>query len=382
MSTPKFVENHNLVAFLEKPTESEGFEQIIDFLNAIYVKYVLMVNSTAYTSCIEQFWATTKVKNVNGEAHIQALVDKKKVIITEASIRKDLRFEDKGGVDCLSNEVIFEQLTLMDSTMASTIICLVINKKFNFSKYIFDNMTQYKFVISADTKKLFANMKREGKGFSEVVTPLFETMMVQAPEDMVPSPSSEIPNEEGVPTTSNDPLPSGQDRVKLNELMILCTNLQKQALDLEKAKTVQAKEIASLKKRVKKLEQKRNLRTLRLKILRKVGTARRVESLTEASWGDQGSSIQGRKINDIDQDTEITLVDETQGRMNVEEMFGINDLDGDEVIMDATAGEDVEQSAKVAENKVSTADPVTTAGVEVTTAATTLQIYKDEVTLA
>ncbi|GKF23700.1 hypothetical protein Tco_0076022, partial [Tanacetum coccineum] len=33
MSTPKFAKTHNLVAFLDKPEESKGFEQIIDFLN-------------------------------------------------------------------------------------------------------------------------------------------------------------------------------------------------------------------------------------------------------------------------------------------------------------------------------------------------------------
>nr|GEX42321.1 copia protein [Tanacetum cinerariifolium] len=313
--------------------------------------------------CIEQFWATAKVKNVNREAQIQALVDKKKVIITEASIRRDLRFEDEGGVDCLSNEVIFEQLTFMgyeklsqkitfykaffshqwkflihtilqclsakttawnefSSTMASAIICLATNKKFNFSKYIFDNMVKHLdgevkilmyprfvqvffdnqvegmdrhnafFVISSHTKKVFANMKREEKDFFEKVTPLFEIMMKkqksrrkQRKEIEVPSPSSEIPNEEGVPITSNDPLHSGEDRMQLNELMILCTNLQKQVLDLEEAKTAQAKEIASLKKRVKKLEQKKKPRTSGLKRLRRVGSVRRVESSTEASLG-------------------------------------------------------------------------------------------------
>nr|GEV07701.1 uncharacterized mitochondrial protein AtMg00810-like [Tanacetum cinerariifolium] len=71
----------------DKHAESKGFEQIIDFLNASYIKYALTVNPT----------------------------DKKKVIITEASIRRDLRFKDKGGVDCLSNEVIFEELTLMSN---------------------------------------------------------------------------------------------------------------------------------------------------------------------------------------------------------------------------------------------------------------------------
>nr|GEX54717.1 hypothetical protein [Tanacetum cinerariifolium] len=70
MSTPKLTDVHNLVAFLSKPTESEGFEQIIDFLNANPIKYALMVNPTIYTSCIEQFWVTAKAKNINGEAQI------------------------------------------------------------------------------------------------------------------------------------------------------------------------------------------------------------------------------------------------------------------------------------------------------------------------
>nr|GEX05411.1 hypothetical protein [Tanacetum cinerariifolium] len=59
------------------------------------------------------FWAIATAKNINGEAQIHAKVDGKKVIIFEATIKRDLKFEDKEGVDCLSNEVIFEQLTLM-----------------------------------------------------------------------------------------------------------------------------------------------------------------------------------------------------------------------------------------------------------------------------
>nr|GEY49925.1 hypothetical protein [Tanacetum cinerariifolium] len=85
------------VSFLEKPTESEGFEKIIDFLNANPVKYELTVNPTIYTSCNKQFWATTKVKTINGEQQIQALVDKKKVIITETSVRSNLHLEDTGN---------------------------------------------------------------------------------------------------------------------------------------------------------------------------------------------------------------------------------------------------------------------------------------------
>nr|GEW91634.1 hypothetical protein [Tanacetum cinerariifolium] len=77
-------------------------------------------------------------------------------------------------------------------------------------------------------------------------------------------------------------------------------------------------------------------------------------------------------------------------RINKEDMFRVNDLDGDEVIVDVTTGKNIEQSTKDAEKEVSTADPVTTAGevvttaedVEVTIAATTPQVSKDELTLA
>ncbi|GKE93500.1 hypothetical protein Tco_1574595, partial [Tanacetum coccineum] len=74
------------------------------------IRYALTVNPTIYTSCIEQFWATTKVKTVNGVRQIQALIDKKKLIITESSIRSDLHLEDAEGTDCLPTATIFEEL--------------------------------------------------------------------------------------------------------------------------------------------------------------------------------------------------------------------------------------------------------------------------------
>ncbi|GKC26448.1 hypothetical protein Tco_1033742 [Tanacetum coccineum] len=94
MTTLQFADTHNLVAFLAKPAESEGFEQVVDFLNASSIRYALTVNPTIYTSCIEQFWATVKVKTANGEQQLQALVDGKKIIITEATVRRDLQPED------------------------------------------------------------------------------------------------------------------------------------------------------------------------------------------------------------------------------------------------------------------------------------------------
>ncbi|GJX38088.1 hypothetical protein Tco_0251391 [Tanacetum coccineum] len=397
------------------------------------------------------------------------------------SVRRDLHLQDAEGTECLPTATIFKELTRMgyekltqkltfykaffspqrkylihtilqclsakttawnefSSTMASAIICLATNQKFNFSKYIFDNMVKNSeggvkflmyprfvqvfmnkqvgdmshhkriFVTPSHTKKVFGNMKREGKCFSGRVTPLFQTMMVQAHEEIgegstnptdphhtptitqpslsqpqrkqksrkskkknieVPQPSGSTDNvpDENVPTTSNDPLLNGEDRLKLTELIDLCTNLQKKVLDLEKAKTAQDSEIASLKKRVKKLERRNKLRTLGFKRLRKVGSARRLESSNEASLGDQeDASKQGRKIADIDANAEVTLVDETQGR-NDEEMFDTGTLDGEEVF----AKQDV------VEKEVSAVDLVTTTGEVVTTAS--VKVSTAEVTI-
>ncbi|GJV30112.1 hypothetical protein Tco_1386560 [Tanacetum coccineum] len=63
-------------------------------------------------------------------------------------------------------------------------------------------------------------------------------------------PQDKARHEESVPTPSNDPQPSGEDSMQLTELMVLCTKLQTQVLDLQKAKDAQAKEIAALKKRI------------------------------------------------------------------------------------------------------------------------------------
>ncbi|GJZ19413.1 hypothetical protein Tco_0556003 [Tanacetum coccineum] len=95
----KFAETHNLIAFLSKLEQSDGFEQIVDFLNANPINYALTVNPTIYTSCIKQFWATAKAKTVNGDVQIQALVDGKKVIVTEASLRGDLQLADENVLD-------------------------------------------------------------------------------------------------------------------------------------------------------------------------------------------------------------------------------------------------------------------------------------------
>ncbi|GJR57078.1 ribonuclease H-like domain-containing protein [Tanacetum coccineum] len=139
---------------------------------------------------------------------------------------------------------------------------------------------------------------------------------------------------ENVSKHSNDPLltrgntfQSGEDSLKLNELMELCTNLQTRVLDLEKTKIKQAEEIISLKTRVKKLEQKKRSITHGLKRLYKVGLTDRVESSRDEESLGEDASKQGR-INAIDVDEDITLVND-QDDVN---MFDVNTLTGDEVL--------------------------------------------------
>ncbi|GJW71408.1 hypothetical protein Tco_0128325 [Tanacetum coccineum] len=91
-------------------------------------------------------------------------------------------------------------------------------------------------------------------------------------------PQDKTEHEESIPIPSNDLQPSGKDSMQLTELMVLCTKLQTQVLDLEKAKDAQAKEIAALMKRIQRLERKKISRPTSLKRLRKVGMSRRVES--------------------------------------------------------------------------------------------------------
>ncbi|GKC48391.1 hypothetical protein Tco_1066113, partial [Tanacetum coccineum] len=141
--------------------------------------------------------------------------------------------------------------------------------------------------------------------------------------------SKATPNEPSSPGTSSGGGPSGEDSLKLKELMELCTNLQNRVIDLEKTKTSQGNEIDSLKRRVKRLEKKDRKRTHKLKRLYKVDLTARVESSKDEGLGKEDASKQGR-IADIDANEDIYLVNV----QNDEDMFGVNDLDGDEVLVE------------------------------------------------
>ncbi|GJZ12541.1 hypothetical protein Tco_0547771 [Tanacetum coccineum] len=149
-------------------------------------------------------------------------------------------------------------------------------------------------------------------------------------------------------------------------------------LDLENAKAAQAQEITSLKKRVKKLEKNKGSITHKLKRLYKVGRSARIVSSNEASLGDQeDASKQGRKIDDIDNDAEITLVDETQGRHDDDIMFDVSDLASEEVFVAEQGVPDSKKDDVIEVNTAATT--VSTASTIPVSAAT---ITKDEITFA
>ncbi|GJY43554.1 hypothetical protein Tco_0431767 [Tanacetum coccineum] len=75
-----------MVAYLKKPTGSEGFQEIVDFLNGSHIRFALTKNPTIYVSIIEIFWQTATVRTIdNGEQEITATVDGKEFTIIEAS---------------------------------------------------------------------------------------------------------------------------------------------------------------------------------------------------------------------------------------------------------------------------------------------------------
>ncbi|GKB42858.1 putative ribonuclease H-like domain-containing protein, partial [Tanacetum coccineum] len=212
-------------------------------------------------SCYRYYYCS---QTVNDEKQIHATIDSKAVVVTEASIRSSLLLNDVDGTACLTNEAIFQNLALMgyegelnkltfqkalfspqwkylihtilhclslksiswnefSTNIASAVICLATNQKFNFSKLIFDGMlrnldtSKKKFlmyprflmvflnnqielgepfndvyVTPTHTQKVFSNMSRKGVKFSGKVTPLFDSMVVlhQAPEGEGDQPSA------------------------------------------------------------------------------------------------------------------------------------------------------------------------------------------------
>ncbi|GJW37305.1 hypothetical protein Tco_0060225 [Tanacetum coccineum] len=280
MATLESCPKHNMIAYLEKTEGNAEFHEVIDFLRSSSIYHALTVSLVVSTKFVEQFWMSAKSKIINNVRHITAKVAGKSVSIFEASIRSDLLFDDADGIDSLPNQAIFDAIQLMGyegdltvltfnkalfspqwrflfhtinhclsskstswdqipTNIATAVICLTSNQKYNFSKLIFDGMLRHldakkKFVmyprfisiflgkqlvnvsvpldhfpVNTLTSKVFSFMVKKGKHFSGKVTPLFDTMLVQPTQDEgasserlsdaqpppSPAPTSEVPNE-------------------------------------------------------------------------------------------------------------------------------------------------------------------------------------------
>nr|GEZ38951.1 hypothetical protein [Tanacetum cinerariifolium] len=247
---------------------------------------------------------------------LRALINGKKVVVTEDFIRRDLYLDDTDEVECLPNEEIFAKLVRMGYQRSPPKLTFykafffaqwkfsihTFIQKFNFSKYLFDSMVRNvdspskilmyprfqkvvmdnqvddqtshntRYTSHVLTQKVFANMRRVRKGFLGVETPLFALKLVQPQPQAaeakdvamltIPVPPSSPPQEQ-LTTTSKSSMSL------LTTLMETCASLSQKVAELEKDKHTQALEILKPKKMVKKMEKKKRLKHSGFKRLRK-----------------------------------------------------------------------------------------------------------------
>nr|GEU96645.1 hypothetical protein [Tanacetum cinerariifolium] len=264
--------------------------------------------------------------------------------------KSDAAEDDAEGVVCLPNEEIFAGLAQMGYEKPST--KLTFYKAFFSSQWKFlihtilqslsakrtswnefstemASATQVgylsthttRFISPTLTQKVFANMRRFGKGFSRVETPLFEEDVAH---DAIPSPlSHDIPSPFQEPSSppqqphsSPQASPQGAEfPTHIQQVLDVCSALTRRVENLEHDNAAQKLEIIKLQVRVKRLERANKVKSSKLRRLRKVGASKRVDSSDDL----KDVFNQGRMIDDLDKDKGIELVKdadiaETEGR--------------------------------------------------------------------
>nr|GEW32078.1 putative ribonuclease H-like domain-containing protein [Tanacetum cinerariifolium] len=324
-----------------KSDASERFNQIINFLNGSYIEYALTVNPTIYVSCIKQFWNTVAIKQSNDVTRLQALVDKKKVVVTKAAIKDALYLDDAEGVDCLPNEEIFTALARMGYEKPST--------KLTFYKAFFSS--QWKFLIHTILQSLSAKhtswnefssgdveeQSNDDNAAEEPITaiskddvedqsipsPTLPTSPPQQPQDMPSTSQAQSPPPHPQSLTLAQPQGADFPMSLLQEALDICAALTRRVKHLEHDKVAQNLEITKLKIRVKKLERANNVKTLKLRRLRKVGTSQRVNTSDDTVIEDV--SNQGRMIDELNKDEGAVLMSEKEEKETKE----VKDITGD-----------------------------------------------------
>nr|GEV35466.1 xylulose kinase-1 [Tanacetum cinerariifolium] len=280
--TLTFAETHNMVIYLSKSDASEGFNQIIDFLNRSSIKYALTVNPNIYVSYIKQFWTTVAVKKVNDVIRLQALVDKKKVLVTEVTILEALRLDNAEGVECLPNEEIFAELPEWATRSHPPSL--------RFTKHSSQASGKQQVAEEGDAEvhgeEVNTSDTVEGDvtaAHGEVPTTDEEPSIPSpTPPTPPPQPSHDIPStsqvqptppqspqvQPSLPQPKPQPQPQQDAGIPMNlfqEVMDSCAALTRRIEHLEFDKVAQALEITKLKRRVKKLERRNKVKVLKLR---------------------------------------------------------------------------------------------------------------------
>nr|GEX39974.1 putative ribonuclease H-like domain-containing protein [Tanacetum cinerariifolium] len=151
--------------------------QLLDYgLIIIAVSYTLMLFSLTKDDVHLMLLvsASVSVKKSDDVVKLQALIDRKKVVIREDTIRQALRLDDADGVDCLSNEEISAELARMgyEKLPPNMVRNVDIPSKFcMYPRFLqvminaqVDDISSHntKYTSPALTQKVFANMKRIG----------------------------------------------------------------------------------------------------------------------------------------------------------------------------------------------------------------------------
>nr|GEW89676.1 hypothetical protein [Tanacetum cinerariifolium] len=218
----------NMIAYLEKTKNNAKFHHILDFLTSSSIYYSLTVSLTIYAFNIKQFWNTATSQTVNDEKQIYAIVDGKTVIITESSVRRDLVFTDANGITWGDGLVRVATNASLDAQQDSS------NITNTQSKATLNEPTSHREGSGSGIGRqetmgdAMAQIRSEGALIQSIDPPLSTFYTVRSREDRM------------------------EHDIKLTDLV----------LDLKNVKTAQAKEIASLKKRVTKLEQNQSSRIL------------------------------------------------------------------------------------------------------------------------
>ncbi|GJW09337.1 hypothetical protein Tco_1575164 [Tanacetum coccineum] len=253
ISSPCLIDNKELTSPEQTAPGSAGFHQVIDFLNRSHICYALTKKPDVYVSFIKQFWRSAEATtNENGEVQITATIDGHSMSITEASLRQQLKLDDQHGCFFTSMEVssspsisslplkkpkktAWEQFS---SNIATAVICLATNRKYNFSRMIFEHMVSnisspHKFFmyprfiqicldmqrkqlqqhsrtyhVPSLSNKVFNNMKRPTKGYSGQEVALFPTMLDVTEPSTSPSRITSSPSPEPSPSPSPSPSPA------------------------------------------------------------------------------------------------------------------------------------------------------------------------------